>query len=306
MSKLPLDVPIVFVIFNRPSLTRQVFDVIRQVKPSQLFVIADGYDGDDETKIRAIAETRRIIDEVNWECEVRKNYSETNLGCARRVSSGLDWIFEQVEEAIILEDDCVPDLAFFWFCEELLEKYRFDDRIFSISAQNFYPQADHPYSYTFSQHHHCWGWATWKRAWNYFDFDMKLWSEVREKNLLQDIFCETSAIKSWNQIFKSTYSGEINSWAYRWSFACLLQNALSIHPKCHLVTNIGFGDDATHTTSTNSSFAHIKTQAIESPLKHPPFIVRDVKADHYIQQKAFQLTGWQMTKSLVKDLIMAK
>jgi hypothetical protein len=145
-------------------------------------VIADGYSGDDKHEMQKCIETRKIIDGVDWECDVRKNYSETNLGCARRVSSGLDWVFNQVEEAIILEDDCLPDPSFFRFCTDLLERYRSDNRIFSISAQNFYGQAVPEASYYFSRYHHCWGWATWKRAWQHFDFEMKLWPEVREKN----------------------------------------------------------------------------------------------------------------------------
>ncbi len=131
-----MKTPVTFIIFKRPDTTEKVFEVIRQAQPEKLFVIADGPRDDREGEAEKCEATRSIIEKVDWDCEVIKNYSDINLGCAKRVSSGINWVFENVEESIILEDDCIPDLTFFRFSEELLEKYRDDTRIASITAQN--------------------------------------------------------------------------------------------------------------------------------------------------------------------------
>jgi hypothetical protein len=288
---LQLRTPVVLIIFKRPDTTQQVFEVIRQTQPKKLLVIADGPRSDREGEAEKCAQARAVINQVDWDCEVLTNYSEVNLGCGKRVSTGLDWVFEQVEEAIILEDDCVPHLTFFHFCEELLEQYRLDCRVFSISAQHLARDCDvNNYSYYFSRYQHSWGWATWRRAWKYFDFDMKHWPTVKEQKLLETILQNDRAENTWRNIFQKTYIKKIDTWDYQWMLTCWLQSGLSIHPKVNLVTNIGFGLDATH-TSQGSEFAKLELEGIQFPLIHPPFILQDIQADKSIQANVFD-TGF--------------
>ncbi|MCP2728634.1 glycosyltransferase family 2 protein [Limnofasciculus baicalensis] len=306
MSDWQLKTPVVFIIFKRPDTTEKVFEVIRQAKPPKLLVIADGARADKPGEAEKCAAARAIIDRVDWDCEVLTNYSDVNLGCAKRVSSGLDWVFDNVEEAIILEDDCIPHPTFFRFCEELLERYQNDDRIMVIAGNNF--QFGHrkiDYSYYFSRYNHCWGWASWRRAWQHFDFTMKVWPEVRDNNLLRDILLDASAVKYWKKIFQSTYRGEgkIDSWAFRWTFTCWVQSGLTILPNVNLITNIGYAKDATHTTKSNQ-FDMMAVEAINFPLQHPPFVIRDVKADDFTQKNNFRLPSpLSLVKKKVKELI---
>ncbi len=249
MTDYQVKTPVVLLIFNRPDLTAQVFQAVRQARPAKLFVVADGPRSSRPEDAEKCAMTRAILNQIDWDCEVKTCFSETNLGCKNRVSSGLDWVFEMVEEAIILEDDCVPHPTFFRFCDELLAYYRCDRRVMVVAGNNFQVGRKRTNdSYYFSRYNHCWGWATWKRAWSYYDNDMKLWPTMREQNWLQDILGDRKAVKTWRSIFQSVYENSVNSWALRWTLSCWLQSGLTVLPNVNLVSNIGFGTDASHTT----------------------------------------------------------
>ncbi len=311
MSDFRLKTPVAFIIFKRPHTTERVFEAIRQVKPAKLFVIADGPRNDRADEPEKCEATRAIINRVDWECEVIKNYSDINIGCAKRLPSGLDWVFNQVEEAIVLEDDCLPHPTFFQFCEALLERYRYDQRIGTIIGQNVQlGRRRTDYSYYFSIYNRCWGWATWRRAWQNFDFDMKLWPEIKESQFLDDILIDSKSVKFWQQIFQDTYDRRINTvWDYQWTFNCWLQNQLSIVPNQNLISNIGFGENATHTKHTKGSFvktyANMPTELISFPLKHPPYIIRDLKSDRFMQKSFFDYGNLLTTiKAVIKKQIM--
>ncbi len=298
-----MQTPVTFIIFKRPQTTEKVFEAIRQAKPTKLFVIADGPRTDREGEAEKCEATRAIIERVDWDCEVIKNYSDINLGCAKRVSSGLDWVFNNVEETIILEDDCIPHPTFFRFSQELLEKYRNDTRIATISAQNLQlGQKRTNYSYYFSRYNHCWGWASWRRAWQHYDLTIKLWKEVQAENLLYDILIDQKAVNSWQRIFQSVYDNPTGiTWDYQWTFACWMQGSLSIIPNVNLISNVGVGADATHFTSNQEfSFINMSMQAMEFPLKHPPFIVRNVEADNFTQKTVYKATALDILKEEVK------
>ncbi|MEO1377473.1 MAG: glycosyltransferase family 2 protein, partial [Cyanobacteria bacterium J06635_10] len=283
-----METPVVFLIFKRPDTTQKAFNIIRQAKPSKLLVVADGPRKNRIGEAEKCDAARKIIDQVDWDCEVLKNYSDINLGCAKRVASGLDWVFDNVEDAIIIEDDCILNLTFFRFAEELLERYRNDSRIFSISAQNVQPINNFTdYSYYFSRYNHCWGWATWKRAWQYFDFEMKSWPEAKSKNLLYDVLQSQKAANYWAERFQLAYDEKVDSWAYRWTLTCWLQNALSIIPNTNLVSNIGFGTESTHLYDTKSKFNSASTFEMTFPLKHMPYMLRNNHADNFTQTKIF-------------------
>ena len=279
-----MKTPVAFIIFNRPDTTKKVFEAIRQAKPPKLFVIADGPRSDRPNEAEKCATARAIIEGVDWECEVLINYSDVNLGCKLRVSSGLNWVFSEVEEAIILEDDCLPHPSFFPFCEDLLDYYRNDTRIMAICGGNFqFGRNCNNYSYYFSRYVHVWGWASWRRAWQNYDVDMKLWHEVRYSDLLP------KSLKSWNKRFQDTYNGLIDTWDNQLFFTFWSQNGLTILPNSNLVSNIGFREDATHTKG-DSKLANIPTEAIDFPLKHPRYMIPNIQADKYTQKDQFSST----------------
>jgi len=272
-----LTTPVGFFIFNRPQLSQAVFEVIAQAQPRKLLVVADGPRFPEE--VDRCQQAREVVQAVDWDCEVVTDFSPTNLGCKRRVSSGLDWVFSLESEAIILEDDCLPHLTFFRFCEELLQAYRDDSRIMMISGDNYLGgDRQSKYSYYFSRYTHIWGWATWRRAWRFFDPDMRLWPEIRDGGRLHQIYENPAEVEYRRQCFEGTYAGAIDTWDYAWSLACLIQSALVIRPGTNLVSNIGAGQEATH-TKTPSLSANFPRSAMTFPLLHPPFVLRDARLD---------------------------
>ena len=287
MADWQLETPVLLIIFNRPDTTEKVFRAIAQAQPRKLFVAADGPRADQPGDAEKCTAARAVAEQVDWECEVLRNYSDVNLGCALRPPTAVSWVFEHVDETIILEDDCVPHPTFFRFCDELLEKYRNDGRTMAISGDNFQiGRRRTKDSYYFSRYNHCWGWATWRRAWQYYDHDMTLWPEIRDAGWLEDILSEPSAVRYWAGIFQAVYEGRINSWAYRWTFACWIQSGLSILPNVNLVANIGFTAEATHTKGS-SRFANMPVETPSFPLRHPQFVIRDTRADDFTQENVF-------------------
>ena len=286
-----MKTPVVLIIFRRPDKTIQVLEKIRQVKPSKLFVICDAPRPEKTDEYEKCEQSRAIIDTVDWDCEVIKNYADTNLGSFRRIPTGLDWVFNQVEEAIILEDDCLPEITFFRFCEELLEYYKNDQRIMAISGDNFQLGNQRTQdSYYFSRYTHSWGWATWKRAWKHFDMELSTWPDVQNKQLLRSILDNDRDVKYWTSILQNVYDSKIKAWDYRWTFATWLQNGLTILPNVNLISNIGFGEGATHTVSTKNPWINLPTQSISFPLQHTQFVIRDSIADKFTQDSVFNAT----------------
>ncbi|EDZ94635.1 glycosyl transferase family 2 [Limnospira maxima CS-328] len=281
-----METPVIFIIYNRPQTTARVFEVIRQVKPRQLLVIADGPRSDRPSDWQRCQATRKIVERVDWNCEILRNYSAENLGCRRRISGGLNWAFERVESALILEDDCIPDLTFFPFCEELLKRYDREPKVMAISGDNF--QFGRRYtadSYYFSRYPHCWGWATWRRAWQQYDDRMSSWPQLRDSQWLETLFSDPEAVKYWSDIFENNYRG-FNSWAYVWTLTCWSRNGLTILPAVNLISNIGFDRGATHTSSP-SPFANMETKSMVFPMVHPHQISAHLKADEFTEKIMF-------------------
>jgi hypothetical protein len=279
-----------------------VFTEIAKVKPKKLFVIADGPRvgrPDEENKCSA---ARSVIDRVNWDCEVMRNYSDTNLGCGRRPATGISWVFEHVEEAIILEDDCVPDQSFFYFCEDLLKRFRNESRVMMIAGSNhWHKKLKTKYSYFFSQLPWTLGWATWKRAWQSYDFKISKWPGLRETAWLHDILPQPGVIEYWNSIFDKAYSEAdvADYWDYQWAFNFWEKNGFCIYPNTNLIRNIGFREDASHIKNPDHIIANMKTHGIKFPLQHPPIINRDKAIEeHLIMQylKDHHVSGSLMAK----------
>ncbi|HEY0003243.1 MAG TPA: hypothetical protein VGB17_00435 [Pyrinomonadaceae bacterium] len=285
MEDFVLQTPVAFLIFNRPERTRRVFQEIARARPRRLLIVADGPRFPEEEERCAAA--RSVLDQINWDCEVLTNLSDKNLGCRKRVSSGLDWVFEQCEEAIILEDDCLPHLSFFRYCAELLERYRDDERIMAISGDNFqFGQRRTPFSYYFSRFLHIWGWASWRRAWQHYDVEMRHWPALRETGWLADVLGDARAVEYFRAIFDKTHAGQIDTWDYQWSFACWSQSGMAALPEVNLISNIGWGDDATH-TKAESLTANLPTEELQFPLRHPPCVIKNREADQFTFEKVF-------------------
>jgi hypothetical protein len=279
-----LRTPVVFIIFNRPETTRAVFEKIREAQPRELYIVADGPREHVHGEQFRCLEARAVAEHVDWDCRVYRDYSDINLGCRKRIVSGLDWVFENVAEAVILEDDCLPHSDFFPFCETLLERYRHNDIVKSIGGNNFQRgRRRTTFSYYFSLYGHIWGWATWRRAWQQYNASMDTWPEVREHGLLYDILGDERAAEYWSRKFQLTYEGLIDTWDYQWQFCCWMNNGLSLVPAVNLASNIGFGVTAVHTKRWLRS-ANIPSHPIPFPLHHPRYIIRNREADEYTQR----------------------
>ncbi len=277
----PLETPVVLIIFKRVDATQKVFNVIRQMQPRKLLVIADGPRLDREGEAEKCQQTRAIVDQVDWDCEVLRCFSEQNLGCGVRISTGLSWVFEHVEEAIILEDDCLPHPTFFTFCSEMLERYRNEPQVMSVSGCLF-ARSPNPQSYYFSHYLSCWGWATWRRAWQQFDFEMAKLPELLEQGWLHQYLPSQEIADFWERRFRAVYESERGDvWSYQFQFASWVHNALSIRANANLIANIGMDADATHTQGKGSS--HLPSfdylEAMPFPLHHPQEIQRDSEMD---------------------------
>lgn len=312
MTDFQLTTPVAFLIFNRPDTTARVFEAIRQAKPPKLLVVADGPRPDKADDIEKCKKSRAIIDGVDWDCEVLTNYSGVNLGCKKRVSSGLDWVFEIVEEAIILEDDCLPHPTFFRYCEELLKYYRSDTRIMHINGTNHgLTDENCQDSYRFSKLANIWGWAAWRRSWQYYDVKMSVWSELMNQDrLLKDLFKSKQELKTRKKNWDLVYYNKIDTWDYQWLLACICQGGLTIMPRENLIANIGFGVEATRTKDETNKFANLPIYPIEFPLIHPKSMLRDIYSDHlifrHIYKKNLRKNILQKLKNVLKSYVYNK
>jgi hypothetical protein len=288
-EEMTVESAVAMIIFNRPEHTRQVFARVAQARPQRLFVIADGPRSDHPQDQAKCEQARSVVERVDWKCEVLRNYADENLGCGVRPASGIDWVFEHTDRCIILEDDCVPDISFFRYCEELLERYLDDERVMTISGRNNLPSSESPYSYHFTWFPNCWGWATWRRAWRLYDFNIPVWKELRARHWLSALLRDERAVRYWSGLFdRAAGAGsQLDYWDHQWTFTCWSQHGLSIAPNVNLVQNVGFGEDATHTRRDTDYRARIDARAMAFPLAHPPYVLRDDEADAQRIQRLF-------------------
>jgi hypothetical protein len=292
MSTDGFDTPILLIIFNRPEAALKTLSAIAKVKPSVLLIAADGPRTTAEQGL-CQATRDRVLSLIDWPCEVTTNFSDQNLGCGVRVYTAIDWAFSFYEQLIIMEDDCVADPTFFTYCEEMLEYYRGNQQVMHISGNNFQAKPrQHVESYYFSKYPHAWGWATWKRAWDEFDFEISRWPSFRQAGDLK-LWCQDSIERlHWERVFSDVHGGKNDIWDYQWVFSCWANNGLSIVPNVNMVSNIGFGEDATHTKEKNI-FLERSTVAMRD-IKHPDSIDIDQAADAFTFNQNFG--GFQMRR----------
>lgn len=260
--------PTLFLIFNRPDTTVQVFKAIQAARPTRLYVAADGPRSDRPGEAERCAEVRRIATAINWPCELHTLFREQNLGCRRAVSGAITWFFEHESEGIVLEDDTLPDPSFFRYCEALLERYRDVPKVMAICGGAYFPPRLAPHeSYCFSHVFDPWGWATWRRAWQNYDHDFSTLDSVTASGQFRRFGQRLADF--WMKVFNDTKEERCDSWAYRWIFTIIRDAGLVIVPNCNLISNLGFGEGATHTVDAQSGLASLPTRELMLPLLHP-------------------------------------
>lgn len=288
-SPSPLQTSVLFIVFNRPETTRKVFEEIRKAKPPRLYVAGDGPREERDGEEQKVRKVREIVDQVDWECDVKQLFREKNLGCKNAVSEAITWFFENEEQGIILEDDCLPDQSFFWFCEELLLRYSDNNKVFAITGDNF--QKDNKRgaaSYYFSKYNHVWGWASWRRAWQNFQIDMSFWPKWRDSSSWKSLHPDPAERRYWKKVFDKVYRNEIDTWDYQWTASVWYKRGLTATPNFNLISNIGFGTDATHAKSSSNCHACMPVTTL-SPIFHPHdnLVIQDVIADKYLFEHHF-------------------
>ena len=271
---------VAIIFFNRPSYVEKVFKAVAMVKPKNLFLIQDGCRNEkDEEKVQ---QCRQIVDQINWDCNVYRNYSNANLGCGKRMYTGISWVFEHIERAIILEDDCVPNIDFFRFCEEMLDRYESDKRILMVSGLNLFEKDYNDYDYFYAINGPIWGWATWKRAWSMYDYTVDKINNLEIEKAIYRMEPKSVAkkdIKQWKATNQKAVKGEkLSFWAHQWRLVKFIENNLCIIPKVNLISNIG-DDEATHPGKGFCEFHHRAARKIEFPLKHPNCILANYEYD---------------------------
>ncbi|MCO5946290.1 nucleotide-diphospho-sugar transferase [Mucilaginibacter flavidus] len=289
-----------FVIFNRPDTTNRVFEQIRAARPARLYVAADAPRPNNATDELLCKQTRAIIDRIDWDCELKTLFNETNRGCRQGVSAAVTWFFDNEEDGIILEDDCLPSNSFFKFCDNLLEKYRDDTRIRHITGCNLQlGKKWGEYSYYFSNRVHIWGWASRRRVWNDYDLHLSKYDEPEIRERLQNVYQDPLVVESWLNIFKEVKAGKVNSWAYPLDFINFFNNGLVIIPNKNLISNIGFGGDATNTISTESVYANLPVAEIDE-ITDPVFILPEKRADLTIINRDFNIEQQRRKQNALK------
>jgi hypothetical protein len=269
-----MNAPVLLIIYKRPDLTRRALTTIAAAMPSRVFVAADG--PRSATEFRACRDTRAVVNEFRDRLEIVTSFADENLGCGIRIHTAISWAFTQTEELIILEDDCVPNASFFRFCNDLLEHYRADERVMHVSGDNFVGrELSGPHSYYFSKYTHASGWATWRRAWRFFDWSIARWPELKANGILDASHHDPLERRYWSEIYDRLHAGDRDVWDLQWNLAVWSQSGLAALPSVNLVLNDGWGPDATHTKTA------LDWPAAEElgPIEHPPYIIRNERAD---------------------------
>ncbi len=282
--------PVLFVVYRRPHTTARVFEAIRAARPTRLYVAADGPRGERAGEAERCAEVRQIATAVDWPCELRTLFRPRNLGCRRAVSEAITWFFQSEAEGVILEDDCLPDASFFPFCAELLSRYRREPRVMCITGNNFQrDMGDWPYSYYFSIFNHCWGWASWRRAWELFDAQLATFQALGGRRRLRQLSRVPGFVSYFTQQLAEVAAGRLDSWALVWTWSCWKEGGLTCTPRVNLVSNIGFGEDATHTFSTPAGREFTARGRIEFPLLHPSSLAPLTTFDDFVSRNHFRV-----------------
>ena len=283
--------PVLLIIFNRWDTALQVVSVLKKAEMKNLYIYCDGPRKEIlEESNTLITAQNKILEAIDWPCEIKTNFRQENEGPRLAIGKAINWLFENEEFGIILEHDCVPAISFFSFCSRLLNYYKEDERIWHISGDNFqFGKIRGEGTYYFSKLNHIWGFATWKRAWKYYDVDMKNYESFKKQKIIRNILNDERSIKIWEDIFEKAYHQQIVTWDYQWTFAMWSNNGLAILPNVNLVSNVGFGSLALNTTNPNHLLAYMQTSEIKDII-HPTFVLADKEADKFAINAVFNPT----------------
>ena len=283
-----MKVPVVVIIFNRPDKTKLLFESISKYKPDNLFIISDGPRKNVLNDKEKVKKTREVFKNIFWKCKVLTNYSDENLGTRNRIVSGINWVFQNVEKAIFLEDDCIPSKEFFPFMDQMLNKYRTNLKIGSVCGTNFFNfKLKNKENYFFSKYQSCWGWATWKNRWQKFDKNLETLDRTKKNKLLKFYLGSYRAYLYWHWKLDKVKNKKINSWSYIWSYTGFIKKYLHIVPKKSLIKNIGFDDSATNTRKPKYNFKVNSNFKFEFPLIHPSKIIVNNFYDKLCEDKIY-------------------
>jgi hypothetical protein len=301
-----LDTPILFLVFNRLETTQRVFEKIKSVKPRFLYIASDGARVNKNNESFVVSEVRSwLLENIDWNCEVKTLFREVNLGCGLAVSSAIDWFFKNEEMGIIIEDDCLVDESFFWFAEELLIKYQDNYTITSICSSNTIEYSgNNNESYFFSKYSLIWGWATWRRAWDNYDLSISSWPKLKETRWLNSVDKSYMFQFYWTHVFDTCYNKEVNTWDFQWNFSSFLNGGLSIIPNVNLVRNIGIGVNQTH--KVDSHYSTFVENKISFPLIHPKVSELNQFSDELLKKKIFSFSFLECIYVFIRKNILVK
>lgn len=292
--------PVLLLAFSRPDLLRRVLDALRTARPGRLFLAVDGPRPGRADDVETTAACRALAGEIDWPCEVKTRFLETNHGCKLAISGAISWFFEQVEEGIILEEDCEPGAAFIPFCAELLERYRDDPRVGLVSGDNFLPEARwRGEGHGFTRYAFIWGWATWRRAWEKMDHDLVDWPERRASGWLRAVHGTEAEARHWRRIFDHCYVGRrYDSWAFPWMYSCWKAGMLCAYPHANLVSNVGFDERGSHTTRGGDSNDSVPVRERHPAGPSPARVEADAACDRELARRYYKLRRRPLTEAL--------
>ena len=294
------ETAILFIIFKRKETALKVLEIIKQVKPKYLYIAADGW-RDENEKIKCLETREAVLKAINFECEIKTLFRDKNLGCCDGVAGAIQWFFENVEQGIILEDDCLPEISFFDYREKLLNFYKDNERIMHITGDSPLDRKVGEASYYFATIQHCWGWASWRRAWKYYDSTMKTISFKDTKKTLKKRYKDFNIRDYWKNWFYRT--GDINTRVYLWTYCIISKAGISIKPNLNMVSNIGFGADSTHTSNSEDENANRKTYPMDTEnIIHLSKIECDREADFEIAIKRFGFIPFSLKHNLSREI----
>jgi len=300
----PLHIPVLLIAFRRHDTTLRVIEALREAGVTRIYFACDG--GRDEAEWAKVNKVRSLVDQFDWPCQLQTRFNDENKGCRVNPSESIYWFFEHEEEGIILEDDILPDISFFYFCQELLEKYRHDNRIWSINGSNLMSscETENKDSYYFSSHGYgaYWGWATWRRSWEKFDLDIEQWPRLRDSGLLDSYFLSSDEARHAKRWFEISWIG-FDGWDYQFDLAKILHRAVNIIPSKSLTVNIGFGHDATHTLNKKDFNDENKLHPAEFPLIHPEFTLIDKKLELWYFRRFIKPPRMKRIKNMIKKAL---
>ncbi len=286
-------------IFNRPECFQRLINVLSVVKPKKLYIAADGPRSDISEDYLLCEETKALINSISWNCDIQTLFRDKNLGCGPSMHLAIDWFFSNEKMGIILEDDIIPNIDFFYFCQNMLSLYADNKKIGMISGYNPVKNFKTDYDVIFSRNATCWGWASWKRSWSFMDYKMSWRDQISPRELTNRMGITNRAKIAWRRKVDLIDRNQVSAWDWQWYFSLSLNEKLTVFPRLNLVRNIGYGLQATH---TKKDFSLSPTsENFEFPLKFPPLIIADQVFDRKFEKSSTPMISYLIW---LKELII--